>query len=84
MLAQLAVPMRRKGKVIGALTCSARRRRAFTPQDEALLRQFAAHVAVAIEKRTAVRIGASSTSATLETLREIGREMSSILDLDSC
>jgi sigma-B regulation protein RsbU (phosphoserine phosphatase) len=81
MLSQLAVPMRRKGKVIGALNLLSETTNAFTPQDEALLRQFAAHVAVAIEN---ARLFESERQyvETLETLAEIGREMSSILDLD--
>ena len=81
MLAQLAVPMRRKGKVIGALNLLSETEGAFTTQDEALLRQFAALVAVAIEN---ARLFESEHQyvATLETLAEIGREMSSILDLD--
>jgi sigma-B regulation protein RsbU (phosphoserine phosphatase) len=81
MLSQLAVPMRRKGKVIGALNLLNEVEGAFTPQDEALLRQFAAHVAVAIEN---ARLFDSERRyvETLETLAEIGREMSSILDLD--
>jgi sigma-B regulation protein RsbU (phosphoserine phosphatase) len=81
MLSQLAVPMRRKGKVIGALNLLSETEGAFTTQDEALLRQFAAHVAVAIEN---ARLFESEHQyvATLETLAEIGREMSSILDLD--
>ena len=81
MLSQLAVPMRRKGKVIGALNLLSDSEGAFTAQDEALLRQFAAHVAVAIEN---ARLFESEHQyvATLETLSEIGHEMSSILDLD--
>lgn len=81
MLSQLAVPIRRKGRVIGALNLLNEARGAFTPQDEALLRQFAAHVAVAIEN---ARLFESERQYvdTLETLAEIGREMSSILDLD--
>jgi sigma-B regulation protein RsbU (phosphoserine phosphatase) len=81
MLSQLAVPMRRKGKVIGALNLLSDLEGAFTEHDEALLRQFAAHVAVAIEN---ARLFESEHQyvATLETLSEIGREMSSILDLD--
>jgi sigma-B regulation protein RsbU (phosphoserine phosphatase) len=81
MLSQLAVPMRRKGKVIGALNLLSDSEGAFTAQDEALLRQFAAHVAVAIEN---ARLFESEHQyvATLETLAEIGSEMSSILDLD--
>src|SRR5262245_38195407 len=82
MLSQLAVPMRRKGKVIGALNLLNEIEGAFTPQDEALLRQFGAHVAVAIEN---ARLFESERHYvdTLETLAEIGREMSSILDLDA-
>jgi sigma-B regulation protein RsbU (phosphoserine phosphatase) len=81
MLSQLAVPMRRKGKVIGALNLLEQAEGAFTPQDEKLLRQFGAHVAVAIEN---ARLFESERQyvATLETLAEIGREMSSILHLD--
>ncbi len=81
MLSQLAVPMRRKGKVIGAMNLLSDTEGTFTAQDEALLRQFAAHVAVAIEN---ARLFESEHQyvATLETLAEIGREMASILDLD--
>src|SRR5262245_34361589 len=82
MLSQLAVPMRRKGKVVGALNLLNEVEGAFTSQDEALLRQFAAHVAVALEN---ARLFESERHyvETLETLAEIGREMSSILDLDA-
>jgi len=81
MLSQLAVPMRRKGRVIGALNLLNEAEGAFTAQDEALLRQFAAHVAVAIEN---ARLFESERQYvdTLETLAEIGREMSLVLDLD--
>src|SRR6187402_2016996 len=82
MLSQLAVPMRRKGKVIGALNLLNEVEGAFTDQDEALLRQFAAHVAVAIENARLFRSERQYVD-TLETLSEIGREMSSILDLDA-
>ena len=81
MLSQLAVPMRRKGKVIGALYLLNEKAGAFTGQDEALLRQFAAHVAVAIENARLFKSERHYID-TLETLAEIGREMSSILDLD--
>ncbi len=81
MVAQLAVPMRRKGRVIGALNLLSEHSGAFTDRDEALLRQFAAHVAVAIENARLFRSERHYTE-TLETLAEIGREMSSILDLD--
>ena len=81
MLSQLAVPMRRKGKVIGALNLLDDAEGAFTSQDEVLLRQFAAHVAVAIENARLFR-SERQYADTLETLAEIGREMSSILELD--
>ncbi len=46
---QLAVPLRRKKRVIGALNLYGESAGQFTARDEAMLRQFAAHVAVAIE-----------------------------------
>jgi sigma-B regulation protein RsbU (phosphoserine phosphatase) len=80
-VSQLAVPLRRKGRVIGALNLLSDQKRAFTVRDEALLRQFGAHVAVAIENARLFRSERHYID-TLETLAEIGREMSSILDLD--
>jgi sigma-B regulation protein RsbU (phosphoserine phosphatase) len=82
MLSQLAVPMRRKGRVIGALNLLNEMEHAFTERDEALLRQFGAHVAVALENARLFRSERQYVD-TLETLAEIGREMSSILDLDA-
>ena len=66
----------------GALNLLSEAEAAFTSQDEALLRQFAAHVAVAIENARLFRSERQHVD-TLETLAEIGREMSSILDLDA-
>jgi sigma-B regulation protein RsbU (phosphoserine phosphatase) len=82
MLSQLAVPLRRKGRVIGALNLLNEVEGAFSLQDEALLRQFGAHVAVAIENARLFKSERHYVD-TLETLAEIGREMSSILDLDA-
>lgn len=81
MLSQLAVPMRRKGKVIGALNLLSEQPGAFSSQDEALLRQFGAHVAVAIENARLFK-AERKYADTLQTLAEIGHEMSSILDLE--
>ncbi len=67
--------------MIGALNLLSESEGAFTSQDESLLRQFAAHVAVAIENARLFRSERHYVD-TLETLAEIGREMSSILDLD--
>ena len=79
---QLAVPLRRKGRVIGAMNLLSERRAAFTTRDEAVLRQFGAHVAVAIEN---ARLFESERHyiSMMETLAEIGREVASILDLDA-
>src|SRR5690606_27308692 len=78
---QLAVPLRHKNKVIGALNLLSDKVGAFTPRDEAMLRQFGAHVAQAIVN---ARLFESEREygVTMETLAEIGREMSGILDLD--
>jgi sigma-B regulation protein RsbU (phosphoserine phosphatase) len=77
----LVVPLRHKGKVLGALNLLSDQKNAFSERDEAILRQFAAHIAQAIVN---ARLFESEReySETLETLAEIGREMSAILDLD--
>src|SRR5205807_8795677 len=79
--AELVVPLRRKGRVIGALNLLSDTPGQFTEEDEAMLRQFAAHVAVAIENARLFEQEREYTS-TLETLSEIGREFGAILNLD--
>jgi sigma-B regulation protein RsbU (phosphoserine phosphatase) len=79
--AELVVPLRRKGRVIGALNLLSDTVGQFTETDEAVLRQFAAHVAVAIENARLFEHERQYTS-TLESLAEIAREFASILDLD--
>jgi sigma-B regulation protein RsbU (phosphoserine phosphatase) len=79
--AELVVPLRRKGRVIGALNLLSDTVGQFTETDEAVLRQFAAHVAVAIENARLFERERQHTS-TLETLAEIAREFAAILDLD--
>src|SRR3954466_562563 len=79
--AELVVPLRRKGRVIGALNLLSDTRGQFTEIDEMLLRQFGAHVAVAIENARLFERERTYTS-TLETLAEIGREFGAILNLD--
>ena len=78
---QLAVPLRNKGKVIGALNLLSDQPGAFTERDEWILRQFGAHVAQGI---ATARLFESEReyAETLETLSEIGREMTAILDPD--
>ena len=79
--AELVVPLRRKGKVIGALNLLSDAPGQFTELDETMLRQFGAHVAVAIENALLVEHDREYTS-TLETLAEIAREFAAILNLD--
>jgi sigma-B regulation protein RsbU (phosphoserine phosphatase) len=80
--AELVVPLRRKGRVIGALNLLGRSANQFTGTDEALLRQFGAHVAVAIENARLFEHEREYTS-TLATLSDIAREFGSILNLDA-
>lgn len=78
---QIAVPLRRKKRVIGALNLYGESVGQFTTADEAVLRQFGAHVAVAIENARLFE-REKEYAATFETLAEIGREVAAILDLD--
>ncbi len=78
---ELVVPLRRKGRVIGALNLLSKSVGQFTELDEAILRQFAAAVAVGIENARLFE-REREYATMLETLAEIGREVSSILDLD--
>jgi phosphoserine phosphatase RsbU/P len=79
--AELVVPLRRKGRVIGALNLLSETAGQFTETDELVLRQFAAHVAVAIENARLFEHEREYTS-TLETLSDIAREFGAILQLD--
>ena len=79
--AELVVPLRRKGRVIGALNLLSDTVDQFTDVDEMILRQFGAHVAVAIENARLFEHARAYTS-TLETLSDISREFGSILKLD--
>lgn len=79
--AELVVPMRRKGRVTGALNLLSDTRGQFTENDALMLRQFGAHVAVAIENAKLFEHERQYTS-TLETLSDIAREFGSILNLE--
>jgi len=79
--AEIVVPLRRKGNVIGALNLLSDTPGQFTETDEAMLRQFGAHVAVAIENARLFESTREYTH-TLETLAEIAREFGAILNLD--
>jgi sigma-B regulation protein RsbU (phosphoserine phosphatase) len=78
---ELVVPLRRKKRVIGALNLLSPQPGQYTGRDEAILRQFGAHVAVALENARLFD-RERQYSATLETLAEIGHEVTSILDLE--
>ena len=78
---QLAVPLRRKKRVIGAINLYGEGVGQFTPRDEATLLQFGAHVAVAIENARLFE-REKTFAETFETLAEIGREVGAILDLE--
>jgi sigma-B regulation protein RsbU (phosphoserine phosphatase) len=79
--AEMVVPLRRKGRVIGALNLLSDEPGQFTLVDEAVLRQFGANVAVAIENARLIEQERQYAS-TLETLAEVAREFGSILNLD--
>jgi sigma-B regulation protein RsbU (phosphoserine phosphatase) len=81
MQSGLAVPLRHQGKVLGALNLLSDQTHAFSERDEAMLVQFGAHIAQALVN---ARLFESEReyANTLETLAEIGREMSAILDLE--
>jgi sigma-B regulation protein RsbU (phosphoserine phosphatase) len=78
---ELVVPLRRKGRVLGALNLLSPAAGQFTEIDETILRQFAAAVAIGIENARLFE-REREYRETLETMAEIGREVSSILDLD--
>jgi sigma-B regulation protein RsbU (phosphoserine phosphatase) len=81
MKSGLAVPLRHKGKVLGVLNLQSDKKHAFSERDEAMLRQFAAHIAQALVNARLFE-SEHEYARTLQTLAEIGREMSAILDLD--
>jgi sigma-B regulation protein RsbU (phosphoserine phosphatase) len=79
--AELVVPLRRKGHVIGALNLLSDTPGQFTGADADIMRQFAAHVAVAIENARLFEHEREYTN-TLEILSDIAREFGAILNLD--
>lgn len=79
--AELVVPLRRKGRIIGALNVLSDTPGQFTESDVAVLRQFGTYISVAIENARLFE-RQREHAAMLETLAEIGHEFSSILELD--
>ncbi len=78
---QLAVPLRRKNRVLGALNLLSDQIGAFTERDQQILAQFGVHVAQALDNARMFE-QERAYSDTLETLTEIAREVAEILDLD--
>ena len=78
---QLAVPLRHKNRVLGALNLLSDKVGAFTRRDEEILAQFGVHVAQALANARMFEQERGYTAA-LETLTEIAREVAAILDLD--
>jgi sigma-B regulation protein RsbU (phosphoserine phosphatase) len=77
----IVVPLLYQKRAIGALNILNRELHAFTERDMVIVRQFAAHVAVALEN---ARLFAEQreVAAVFESLAEIGGQVASILDLD--
>jgi sigma-B regulation protein RsbU (phosphoserine phosphatase) len=81
MNSEIVVPLLHKSKPIGALNILSRNRNQFTLDDVAIVRQFGAHVAVALVNARLFDRSRADADA-FETLAEIGRDVASVLDLD--
>jgi sigma-B regulation protein RsbU (phosphoserine phosphatase) len=81
MHSELVVPLLHKSRPIGALNVLSRNRDHFTETDLAIVKQFAAHVAVAVVNARLYEQSRHDTDA-FETLAEIGKEVASVLDVD--
>jgi len=81
MNSEIVVPLLHKLKPLGALNILSRNRNQFTLEDTAIVRQFGAHVAVALVNARLFDRSKRDAEA-FETLAEIGRDVASVLDLD--
>ena len=81
MNSEIVVPLLHKSRPIGALNILSRNRDQFTIRDVAIVRQFGAHVAVALVNARLFDRSRRDAEA-FETLAEIGRDVASVLDLD--
>jgi len=81
VVAELAIPLLHRGRLVGVLNVEGPKLEAFTPDAIAALRLIASHLAVAIENATFHR-ETRWYAGLLATLYEIGKETASILDLD--
>jgi sigma-B regulation protein RsbU (phosphoserine phosphatase) len=81
MNSEIVVPLLHKSRPIGALNILSRHRNQFTLDDVAIVRQFGAHVAVALVNARLFDRSRRDAEA-FETLAEIGRDVAAVLDLD--
>ena len=81
MNSEIVVPLVHKSRPIGALNILSRNRDQFTQRDVSVVRQFGAHVAIALVNARLFERSRLDAEA-FETLAEIGRDVASILDLD--
>jgi sigma-B regulation protein RsbU (phosphoserine phosphatase) len=81
MHSTIVVPLRYKSRPIGALNILSAAHDQYDRQDVAIVSQFGVHVAVALANAASFE-RERRDAETFETLAEIGRELSSILDLD--
>ena len=81
MASTLAVPLIHKNKPVGALNVLSRSRDMYSERDAAILRQFGAHVALALVNARLFEQQRLDAEA-FETLAEIGRDVAALLDLD--
>jgi len=81
MASTVAVPLIHKKKPIGALNILSRVRDRYSERDANILRQFASHVAAALENARLFEQQRHDAEA-FELLAETGREVAAVLDLD--
>jgi sigma-B regulation protein RsbU (phosphoserine phosphatase) len=81
VVAELAIPLLGKGRLVGVLNIEGPAVEPFTPAVRTALQVLASHLAVAIENATLYR-ETRWYAGLLATLYEIGKETASILDLD--
>ena len=81
VVAEMAIPLVHRDRLVGVLNVEGPDLEAFTPDAMTALRVLAGHLAVAIENATLYR-ETRWYAGLLATLYEIGKETASILDLD--
>lgn len=81
MNSEIVVPLMHKSRPIGALNILSRNRDQFSIGDVAIIRQFGAHVAIALVNARLFERSRRDAEA-FETLAEIGRDVAAVLDVD--